>query len=124
MNLRIPGPTPLPPEVLAVLQKPMIDHRGAEFATLSHRVVAGLKEICQTRGDVLLFAASGTGGLEAALVNTLSPGDRVLAFSAGSFGERFAKMASAFGAHVEPINFPLHACHSNFLCIGRSHWTH
>ena len=106
MNLRIPGPTPLPDEVFAAMQHAMIDHRGSEFAAVGKRVSAGLKTICQTRGDVLLFTCSGTGGLESAVVNSLSPGDRVLAFVAGWFGDRLAAVASAYGAQVEQVVFP------------------
>ena len=105
MNLRIPGPTPLPPAVMAALQKPMIDHRSAEFSALLRRCVAGLKMIAQTNGDVLLLSCSGTGGLESAVVNTLSPGDRVVACVAGVFGVRFAEIARDFGAQVEPLVF-------------------
>jgi aspartate aminotransferase-like enzyme len=106
MNLRIPGPTPLPPEIMAAMQKEMIDHRGPEFAALGKRIIASLKDICQTSGDVLLFTCSGTGGLEAAVVNTLSPGDRVVAFAAGWFGDRLAAIAEAYGAQVEKVVFP------------------
>lgn len=105
MNLRIPGPTPLPPEVIAALQRPMIDHRSAEFSALTLRIVAALKELCGTTSDVLLLSSSGTGGLESALVNTLSPGDHVLALTAGTFGEKFAQMTRAFGAQVGQIDF-------------------
>lgn len=105
MNLRIPGPVTIPPDILAVMDDQMIDHRGPYFADLQDRIVANLKTAFQTKNDVLLFTSSGTGGLEAALVNTLSPGDPVLAFSAGEFGERIAAMAKAHGAHVTKINF-------------------
>ncbi len=105
MNLRIPGPTPLPPEVLAAMAKPMIDHRSAEFSALLRRCVAGLKTIAQTNGEVLLLSCSGTGGLESAIVNTLSPADRVIACVAGMFGVRFAEIARDFGAQVERLTF-------------------
>jgi aspartate aminotransferase-like enzyme len=106
MNLRIPGPTPLPPQVEAALRRPMINHRGAAFADLQKRIVARLQQVFETTNDILIFPASGTGGLEAALVNVLSPGDRVLACSAGAFGERFAEIAAAFGARVDQVSFP------------------
>ena len=109
MNLRIPGPTPLPPQVEAALRRPMINHRGAVFADMQERIVERLKLIFQTSNDVLIFPSSGTGGLEAALVNVISPGDRVLACTAGAFGDRFAEMAGAFGARVDKLNFPLGA---------------
>ena len=106
MNLRIPGPTPLPPQVEAALRRPMINHRGAVFTDMQKRIVARLKLVFETSNDILIFPSSGTGGLEAALVNVLSPGDRVLACTAGAFGERFAEVAVAFGAHVDKLSFP------------------
>lgn len=106
MNLRVPGPTPLPDDVLEAMARPMINHRGPEFASLMSAVEVRLKEFFQTEGNVLLFTASGTGGLEAAVVNTLSPSDRVLAVSIGYFGERFAAIAEAFGADLTRLNFP------------------
>ncbi len=105
MNLRIPGPTPLPPKVMAALQQPMIDHRGPEFAALQSRIVAGLKKIFKTQNDLLLFTCSGTGALEAAVANTISPGDPVLAFSAGAFGDRLADIALAYGAALTKVDF-------------------
>ena len=105
-NLRVPGPTPLPQEVREAQSAPMIDHRGTEFGEMQREITAGLAELIGTRGDVLLLTGSGTGALEAAVVNTLSPGDRVLAVTIGSFGDRFAKIASAFGAHVERFEVP------------------
>ena len=106
MNLRIPGPTPLPPEVRQVLGQDMISHRDVEFETLLGEVTRHLCHFFQTTSDVLVFTASGTGGLEAALVNVLSPDDRVLAVSTGAFGERFADIARAFGACVQQLDFP------------------
>lgn len=100
MNLLIPGPTPLPPEVRAAMAGEMVNHRGEKFGQLLAGVLRGLQQIFQTSSPVLPFAASGTGGLEAALVNVLSPGDRVLALSCGAFGDRFAGVAKAFGADV------------------------
>jgi aspartate aminotransferase-like enzyme len=105
VNLRIPGPTPCPPEVLAAMARPMIDHRGPEFAALQEGILPRLKSAFQTKGDVLIVTASGTGGLESAIVNTLSPGDRVLAVSIGNFGERFAQIARAYGADVTTLRF-------------------
>lgn len=105
MNLRIPGPTPLPPEVMAVLQHAMIDHRGPEFAAIQRRIVGKLQEVFNTKNDMLLFTSSGTGGLEAAVANTISPGDPVLAFSAGSFGDRLADLAQGYGASLTKIEF-------------------
>jgi aspartate aminotransferase-like enzyme len=104
-QLRIPGPTPCPPEILQALSKQMIDHRGSEFVKILNRVTDRLKQVFMTQNDVLVLTGSGTGGMEAAIVNTLSPGERVLAVSIGSFGDRFASIAKAFGADVIPLNF-------------------
>jgi aspartate aminotransferase-like enzyme len=106
MNLRIPGPTPLPPEVKAALSEEMIDHRGIQFEEMLQEVTSHLRYFYQTSADVLILTASGTGGLEAALVNVLSPGDHVLAVSTGHFGQRWADMARAFGARVTQLDFP------------------
>ena len=100
MNLRIPGPTPCPPDVLEAVGGQMINHRGPEFAALLERVMSGLQPFFQTQSDVLLMTCSGTGAMEAAIVNTLSPGDRVLAVSIGAFGDRFAEIAERYGAAV------------------------
>lgn len=105
MSLRIPGPTPCPPQVLQAMTKQMIAHRGKEFGELLRDVVAKLKGFFQTKGDVFILTSSGTGGMEAAIVNLLSPGDRVLAICNGRFGERFAEIAEQFGADVNRLNF-------------------
>src|SRR5438067_3850357 len=102
-NLRIPGPTPLPGEVLDAQSSPMIDHRGTEFAEMLRATSAGIARLIGTSGDVLLLTGSGTGAMEAAIVNTLSPGDRVLAVTIGGFGDRFSDIAEAFGADVERL---------------------
>ena len=102
-NLRTPGPIPLPREVRDAQAQPMIDHRGTEFGEMQREIVAGIAELIGTRHEVLLLTGSGSGALEAAVVNTLSPGDRVLAVSIGSFGDRFAKIAAAFGADVDRL---------------------
>ncbi len=104
-ELRIPGPTPCPPEVLQAMTKQMINHRGEEFTKILNGVTDKLKQLFQTKNDVFLLTASGTGGLEAAIVNTLSPGDKVLSVSIGVFGERFATIAQRFGAEVIPLRF-------------------
>ncbi len=100
MNLRIPGPTPCPDDVLEAVGGDMMNHRGPEFAALIKRVTEGLKWVFGVSSDVLALTASGTGGLEAAVVNTLSPGDRVLAVSIGVFGNRLASIAETYGADV------------------------
>ena len=106
-ELRIPGPTPLPDEILQMLSKQMINHRGPEFDQIINGVTADLKKLFQTKNDLFLLTSSGTGGLEATIVNTLSPGDKVLSVSVGIFGERFASIAAKFGAEVIPLNFEL-----------------
>jgi aspartate aminotransferase-like enzyme len=106
VQLRIPGPTPVPEPVREAEARPMIDHRGPEFAQLIRRVTVRLQTFFQTTNDVLILTASGTGALEAAIVNTLSPGDRVLAVIVGVFGDRFASIARAFGADVTELRFP------------------
>jgi aspartate aminotransferase-like enzyme len=100
-NLRVPGPTPLPDEALAAQSAPMIDHRGTEFEALLREISAGIATLIGTSEEILLITGSGSGALEAAVVNTLSPGDRVLAVTIGSFGDRFAKVAEVFGAKVD-----------------------
>jgi aspartate aminotransferase-like enzyme len=104
-HLRIPGPTPCPPEVLQAMTKQMINHRGDEMGQIISDITIKLKQIFQTENDVLILTGSGTGGLEAAIVNTLSPGDKVLSVSIGVFGERFTTIASTFGAEVTPLQF-------------------
>lgn len=104
-NLRIPGPTPVPPEVLEAMARPMVDHRGKHFAAVIQRVAERLREFFHTESEVLMLSASGTGGMEAAVVNTLSPGDRVLAVSIGAFGDRFAAIAETYGAQVTALSY-------------------
>jgi len=103
-NLRIPGPTSLPSAVREAGARQMINHRGPEFAAMLARVTDGLKPFFGTTNDIVLLTCAGTGGLEAAVVNTCSPGDRVLAVSIGAFGDRFAKIASVYGAEVTKVD--------------------
>ncbi len=105
-NLRTPGPTVVPPQVLAASARPMINHRGPEFAALIAGITRALQEFLSTRNDVLLLTTSGTGGLEAALVNVLSPGDKVVSFANGEFGDRWASMAKAYGLDVRRVDVP------------------
>src|SRR5919106_2984234 len=100
-----PGPTPVPPEVLAAGAEPVLHHRGPDFREIMRRCLARLQEVCRTENDVLLFTASGSGAFESAVVNLLSPGDRVLAVSAGEFGERWSALASTYGAEVEELRY-------------------
>lgn len=107
LNLRIPGPTPCPQEVLEASARPMIDHRGPEFREILLRVTSKLQELYQTKNDLFILTASGTGAMEAAVVNTLSPGDKVLASTIGEFGDRFIQIAKTYGAQVEVLRTPL-----------------
>ena len=101
--LQIPGPTPIPDRVLRAIDMPVIDHRGPEFQKISQRVLEKVKNIFKTRSPVIIFPASGTGGWEAALVNTLSPGDRVLMFETGQFATLWKVMAERLGLVPEFI---------------------
>jgi aspartate aminotransferase-like enzyme len=103
-NLRIPGPTALPPSVREAGARQMINHRGPEFAAMLGRILDGMKPYFGTTQDVAMITTAGSGGLEAAIVNTLSPGDRVLGVSIGSFGDRFAKIAGIYGADVTRLD--------------------
>ena len=100
LNLRIPGPTPLPPDVLEVIGGPMINHRGPLFKEIIGRMTRNMQTLLQTEGDVYFTTSSGTGAMETAVVNVLSPGDRVLSVSIGTFGDRFGDLAEAYGADV------------------------
>ena len=100
-----PGPTPVPPEVLAAGAAPVIHHRGPDFRELMLRTLARLGEVCRTENDVLLFTASGSGAFESAVVNLLSPGERVLVATAGAFGDRWCALARAYGAEVHELRY-------------------
>ncbi|MGQ9682264.1 MAG: pyridoxal-phosphate-dependent aminotransferase family protein [Anaerolineae bacterium] len=106
MNLRVPGPTPLPKQVREAAAAEMINHRGPEFKELQSAIVEDLQHVFQTRNDVLILTGSGTGGMEAAIVNLISPGDKVVAVSIGAFGDRFAEIAAVFGAQVTKVSVP------------------
>ena len=95
--LQIPGPSPVPDRVLRAMDMPVIDHRSAEFAELGRVVLEGSKRIFQTSGPVLIFPSSGTGAWEAAIVNTLSPGDKVLMVETGHFATLWHNMARRWG---------------------------
>jgi serine---pyruvate transaminase len=98
--LLTPGPTPVPPEVLAALAEPVIHHRARDYRDLYQRCLTRLREVYRTEHDVLMYTTSGTGGFESAVANLTSPGDRQLVLSAGSFGERWAGMVKTFGADL------------------------
>ena len=104
-QLRIPGPTPLPERVTRAMAKPMVDHRGPEFAAILAEITAGAKRVFKTSSDLVLLTSSGTGGLESAVANLVSPGDEVVVALSGNFGERFAALASAYGADVVRLEF-------------------
>lgn len=104
-QLRVPGPTPCPPEVLQAMGWPMINHRGPEYEKIIHEVTDELKQVFQTKNDLYILTGSGTGGLEAAVVNVLSPGDKILSVSIGVFGDRWANIARTFGADVVSHNY-------------------
>ncbi len=99
--LQIPGPTNIPDRILRAMDRPIIDHRGPEFAELTMEVLAALRTVFQTSGPVVIFPGSGTGAWEAAIVNTLSPGDRILAFESGQFSTLWKNLAERMGVQVE-----------------------
>jgi aspartate aminotransferase-like enzyme len=100
-----PGPTPVPPEVLLAQGSPIVYHRGPGYGELLREVTESLKRVFRTDNDVLVFASSGTGGLESAVANLFSPGDPVIVPVAGYFGDRFARIAQAFGQDVRRIDY-------------------
>jgi serine---pyruvate transaminase len=100
-----PGPTPVPPEVLAATALPIIHHRSADFRATLARVIEGLKEVFRTGSEMLTFTSAGTGVMESAVANLCSPGDRVLVVSHGYFGERFAAMAGVYGCDLVHLRY-------------------
>jgi aspartate aminotransferase-like enzyme len=103
-NLRIPGPTFVPGTVLNASARPMINHRGPEFAALLVAITRALQDFLRTQNDVFLLTSSGSGAMEAAVANTLARGDRVLVFSNGAFGERFHQIARAYGVDARRVD--------------------
>jgi alanine-glyoxylate transaminase/serine-glyoxylate transaminase/serine-pyruvate transaminase len=101
--LQIPGPTNVPDRVLRAMARPVIDHRGPEFAALTLELIAGLRAIFKTSGPVVIYPSSGSGASEAALVNTLSPGDRVVVFETGHFSAGWKKIAERLGLRVDYV---------------------
>ena len=99
--LQIPGPSPVPDRILRAMSLPTIDHRGPEFGALGLQVLAGIQQIFKTRHPVVIYPASGTGAWEAALANTLSPGDHVLMYETGHFASLWQKMATRLGLQTE-----------------------
>lgn len=104
--LMTPGPTNIPYKVREAMSRPMIHHRTEEFGVYFSRMNEGLKKVFQTQNHVLTLGSSGTGGMEAAIVNAFSPGDRVLVANGGVFGDRLVKIATAFGLEVETMDIP------------------
>lgn len=103
--LMIPGPTQVPPAVVGAMSRPIIGHRTDDFADMFKRIVEKLQVVFQTKNDIFVLTHSGTGGMEMAIANAVSPGDKVLALVTGNFGERFAKMAKEYGADVDEVVF-------------------
>jgi alanine-glyoxylate transaminase / serine-glyoxylate transaminase / serine-pyruvate transaminase len=101
--LQIPGPTNVPDRILRAMDNPTMDHRGPEFGRLGREVLAGLKHVFKTEGPVVIYPASGTGAWEAALVNTLSPGDKVLMFETGQFAALWRELAGRLGLDIELV---------------------
>ena len=106
MNLRIPGPIPVPDDILDQMSLPMINHRGPEYKDLLYSATDRLKRVFETDGDVWIITGSGTAAMEASVVNTLSSGDKVINATIGVFGNRFTEIAAMYGADVITLSFP------------------
>ncbi len=100
-----PGPTPVPPEVLAALSEPVVHHRGPDYKAIFGECLERLRSVCRTEADVLLFTSSGTGAMESAVANLCSPGDRIVVVSAGAFGERWQRLAGAYRCDVHAVEY-------------------
>ncbi len=103
--LMAPGPTPVPPEVLAAMAEPVLHHRGPDFRAVMRRCLGRLQEVLRTATEPLLFTASGSGAFESAVVNLLAPGEKVLVVTAGAFGDRWATLAVTYGAEVHELRY-------------------
>src|SRR3989338_10122183 len=101
-----PGPTPIPPDVSAILAKPIIHHRTPAYRALFSKVSEELKAVFQTKHPVLTFTASGTGAMESSVVNLLAPGDGAVVVNGGKFGERWTKLCERYGADVAEVQVP------------------
>ncbi len=108
--LMIPGPTPVPPSVTATMSTPIIGHRSEDFQVLHSEIIAKLQKVFQTKNEIYVLTSSGTGGMESAVANTVSPGDKVLTLVGGKFGERWSELCRAFGAEVIEENFEWGTC--------------
>jgi serine---pyruvate transaminase len=100
-----PGPTPVPPAVLAAMAEPIVHHRSPDFRVVLERVLGRLRDVFRTENDVLMFTASGTAAMESAVANLVDPGDQVTVVSAGYFGERWQALARAYGAEVDVVEY-------------------
>ncbi|KUK41231.1 MAG: Aminotransferase, class V [Clostridia bacterium 62_21] len=105
LRLMIPGPTPVPPAVQEAMSRPIMGHRSKEFARISEGLYHKLQQVLQTENQVFILTSSGTGGMEAAVANTINPGDKVLVLVTGKFGERWRDLARIYGADVIEMNF-------------------
>jgi aspartate aminotransferase-like enzyme len=103
--LLTPGPTPVPPEVLEAISRPVVHHRSPDFLPIYERCLARLREVFRTESEVLMFGSAGSGAMESAVANICSPGERVLVVSAGRFGERWQTIARAYGAEVDALEY-------------------
>ncbi len=103
--LMVPGPTPVPPTVTAAMTRPIVGHRTKDLARIHERIVRKLQRVFQTKNDIYLVTCSGTGALEVAVANTVSPGDKVISLSTGNFGERFANIAKTYNAELIVVDF-------------------
>ena len=101
--LMTPGPTPVPPEVLMEMAKPIIHHRTPQYQAIFKKVNEALKTVFKTTNDICTFTSSGTGAMEASVVNVLSPGDKAIVVQGGKFGERVGELCKAYGVHFLPI---------------------
>lgn len=118
--LQIPGPSPVPDRLLRAMSLPTIDHRGPEFARLGRQVIEGMQRIFKTGQPVVIYPASGTGAWEAALCNTLSPGDKVMMYETGHFASLWHRMATRLGLDAELVAAP----HADALLPEAGHWRH
>src|SRR5512136_1847262 len=104
--LMTPGPTPVPEDIRTEMAKPIIHHRTKEYQAIFKDVTDGLKKIFKTSNDVFTFTSSGTGAMEASIVNVCSPGDKIIVVRGGKFGERFGDIAKAYGVEVIALDVP------------------
>jgi aspartate aminotransferase-like enzyme len=108
--LMIPGPTPVPPSVVAAMTAPMFGHRSEDFQVMHKEIIGKLQKLFQTQNEIYVLTSSGTGGMESAVANTVSPGDKVLTLVGGKFGERWSELANQYGAEVIELNYEWGTC--------------